>query len=492
MNAALLLVQSLALVPEAVLAPPPIEVVDTYANTWRLEQEAEGPALQVRPAGSSAWQPAPESSPCEGCPRAGEVDGGWVFLLADHAGFVWRGRADRLERLDPHVPEAGWMPLPSSADVPEADLTYLAASPDGMALAGFASGEVVEVDIDADGRAQTRDLAHADGAVRALYSDVDGQLWIAIDGAVYRRPPEPEAWQRHWRPLARLPGGNHDLYAIESQGRAWMAGGLTSGWGLPARTHVFDELFAYDPSVDRWQVVSRMPLPRCYGGIAELDGRLWIVGGAANRRVPDDPDGPREALADVLSYDREGRSWRVEPSLTHARLEVVVAVAAGRIWAFGGSDRAHLDVVESIGPGETAWRAEEPLPHPLNQADACVLDDVVYIMNQVAFLAFDATTGEWNLDLPQLATSPQAAQVAAHRGEVWVMGGSRRRDTNIYNPVANTWRRGPDLPCDNSWGAAVDVGGTLIVAGGAHYSERHRTFLFDDRTWALREDAERR
>lgn len=417
------------------------EIVDTYANRWRLTDGR----LEVCPADTGQWRPAPDST------DEPASEAGWQFVQPDWVGFVWRARADRLERLDPHSLHKGWHVV----DIGPSRLTALGHSADGLTLASFDDGSSVEFDIDAEGEICRRLLGQA--------------------------PPNPPTWQSR----ARLPGGNHDLFAIEYENRLWMAGGLTHGWGLPARMHVFDELLAYDPSSDRWQVVSHMPFPRCYSGIAQIEGTVWIVGGAANLSAPDDPDGPREPLADVQLYDVAADTWRAGPSLSQARLESVVLVAHGRIWAIGGSDGDGLDIVESIGPGEAQWRREPSPPHAVNQADGCVVDGVLYVMSKAGFLGFEPQTGEWDGDLPQLEVSPQAAQVTAHNGEIWVMGGSRRRDTHIYDPETRRWRDGPDLPCDNSWGAAVDVSGTLLVAGGAHWSERHQSYFFDDRVWAF-------
>lgn len=447
--------------------PPADPVRDTYGNHWRLHT----PGLQVRVAGTHDWRPAP-----------GPALPGVRFVAADHAAFVWRASEQVLERLDPRRPDGGWIACAIDGDV----LTALATSPDDMLLAGFASGRIAEIDMDAGGTPHIVDKGRADGPVRELRSTDDGVMHADTDAGPLHLDPPAGSWHRHWRPRARLPAGNHDLFAVEHDGRLWMAGGLAHGYGLPALMHVFDELLAYDVHADRWEIVDRMPFPRCYSGIAEMDDHLWIVGGAANLSAPGDPDGPREPLADVRLYDPRSGTWTEGPPLTHPRLEPVVHVVGGRLWAVGGSDGEPLDAVESIGPGESTWRAEAPLPHPVSQAAGCVLDGVLYVVSRAGFLAFDPHAGGWDVSLPQPADPPQAAQVAAHEGRVWVMGGSRRRDTTIYDPAARTWTAGPGLPCDNSWGAALSLGGELIVAGGAHRSERHETYFFDDRVWSLR------
>ncbi|MFH1568405.1 MAG: hypothetical protein ABIL09_10460 [Gemmatimonadota bacterium] len=464
------------LAPSASADPPEAAVVDTCGNGWRLWPPGSGATPQVRPAGGpSQWLPIPAGP------------GPWAHLVADAAGFIWIGGEDGLRRLDPHHPEAGWRALAPAPDLPGSPVTALARSADDLALAGFASGELVAVDVDAGGAPLVQVLGRLPGAVCAVCTDGRGQVWAATDRALYRRPAAPGAWQHAWRALPRLPGGNHDLFALELEGRAWMAGGLTSGWGWPARTHVFDELLAYDPAAARWEVVSHLPFPRCYSGIAWLAGRLWIVGGAANRRDPGNPDGQREPLGDVRTYDPAAGAWSPAPSLNQPRLEPIVLTAAGRIWAIGGSCGGPLTAVESIGLGEDRWRPEPPLPMPLSQADGCVLDGLLYCIGRPGLLAFDPGQGRWLQDLPQLPEPPQAPQVAAHRGRIWVMGGSRRRSTHLYDPRQRTWCDGPELPTDQAWGAALELGGRLLVAGGAHWSEVHRTYVFDDRVFELRE-----
>lgn len=450
-------------------------VADSYANHWRLDGDG---AVFVRPAGQSRWSSVPPTEPAEPT--------GWQFLLADHVGFIWIGGPGGLCRLNPHDTRAGWQHCQS---LPDATVTALTVSANGLALVGFSTGAIVEVDIDAAGATTVQVLPAATGAVSGLWCDGDGSLVVTTAVGQAVRPASATAWQHCWRPLASLPGGNHDLFAIDVGGKLFMAGGLTSGYGYPPRTHVFDELFAYDPAADVWHVLAHMPFPRCYSGIAELDGKIWIVGGAANLSAPDDPDGAREPLADVQLFDCASGTWSQGPPLVHPRLEPVVLVAAGRIWVIGGTDGEPLTQVESIGAGESAWHPEPSLPWPQNQADGCVLDDTLYCMSRSGFLCFDTTLGRWQTDLPQLETSPQAPQVAAFRRQVWVMGGSRRSDSYIYDPWIKAWSDGPGLPTDNSWGAALDLHGTLVVAGGAYWSQRHERYFFDNRVIALRDDA---
>ncbi|HEY3498868.1 MAG TPA: kelch repeat-containing protein [Polyangiaceae bacterium] len=57
-------------------------------------------------------------------------------------------------------------------------------------------------------------------------------------------------------------------------------------------------------------------------------------------------------------------------------------------------------------------------------------------------------------------------------GELWVMGGFTAgslevtRRVDIYDPVADSWRQGPDLPGAETHIAVVAIGNDIVVAGG--------------------------
>jgi N-acetylneuraminic acid mutarotase len=64
------------------------------------------------------------------------------------------------------------------------------------------------------------------------------------------------------------------------------------------------------------------------------------------------------------------------------------------------------------------------------------------------------------------------ANTAVVGGELWVMGGFTSsalevtRRVDIYDPVADSWRQGPDLPGAETHLAAITSDGDIVVAGG--------------------------
>ena len=414
--------------------------------------------------------------------------GAWEYLLADSVGYVWVAGREGWRRFCPRRVEAGWQTV--GDDLPTGAVTAVGLSPDDLTMAAFASGEVLELDTKATGELTTRPLARAPAPGRCLLSARDGALWVATEEALYRKEPDADAWQRNWeKKRGRLPGGgNHDIFSVECNEKLYVAGGWAGEWGLPPQAHVCDELFAYDTTSEYWEVVSRMYLPRRYNGIAAMAGRVWVVGGET-RIAGREGEGQVLYLVDI--YDPSSGTWTSGPSLNVARTDPFVISCNGRIYAVGGA--AHnsgpiLDSVESIGPGESEWRFETPLPEPTRQGHGCALDGIIYCVSIDGVFAFDAESGRWDETLPQPGAIGQGPLAAAYRGEVWMIGGYGDQRIRCYNPATRTWRLGPKLPTEQSWGAATVMNGQLIITGGAHYSRRHATVVFDDRTYVLRDE----
>ena len=414
---------------------------DIYGNLWSLVEAAAGCQVLVLPAnGPTVWQPA--------WLEAGE----WNYLFADSVGYIWAIGQGTWRRFCPRRMEEGWQVVED--ELLKGPVSAVGCSPDDLLMVAFVSGELVEVDTNAAGEALVQPLASMPAPVRSMCSDRHGAIWAATKDGLYRREAAGDAWQKKWeKKRGRLPGGgNHDIFAVPLANKLYVAGGWAGQWGLPPRDHVCDELFVYDGTSEYWQVPSRMYIPRRYNGIAELEGRIWVVGGE-NRIVARGGEG--QVLYTVDIYDPDSATWCAGPSLNVARTDPFVLSFNGRIYAIGGA--AHnagpkLDSVESIGPGEFAWRFETPLPEPTRQGHACVLAGIVYCASIDGVYAFDPISGTWDEDFPQPGPIGQGPLAAAYGGEVWLIGGYEDQRTRCYNPQSRTWRAGPDLPNEQAWG----------------------------------------
>jgi len=119
-------------------------------------------------------------------------------------------------------------------------------------------------------------------------------------------------------------------------------------------THFMQETRAWLGGVTAWNTP------------AELDGRLFGVGGSTDGATPS---------SRVEAYDPFSDFWRVQPSLPTARLAPAVAVSGGKLYVLGGATGTSgaSAVAEVYSLSGEAWDALPPLPLPRSGATALVL-----------------------------------------------------------------------------------------------------------------------
>jgi hypothetical protein len=330
-----------------------------------------------------------------------------------------------------------------------------------------------------------------------LVADDEGFVWLVGKSTIRFDPRKPErgasetplpTFKPHpnWQAMTRTPISNHDLTAAVLNGRFYVAGGLTADYGFPARSHPFDELWELNPNNWSWRVAAKLFRDRIYCATAAFDNKIWVIGGDVI-----EPDGKRYAITTIEMIDpRTGQVTRGIDS-TIARPMPMALEANKRLYVMGNA-RDQYDQpgkMESIGKGETVWRPEPDGPAGMGPLAGASLDDKLYVIVPKKGLAiFDAKASRWDLIVPPGGV-PRSCQMAAYRGEIWMLGGQDIEDKNqslIFNPRTKQFRKGPPLPRPNSWGAAATVNGKLIVTGGAALrSDTDRIYIYNDRTFVL-------
>jgi len=466
--------QNPMLAPTPPVAPPAASsaaVYDIFGNHWCLgaaDSNGNRPLLVLAAQSPTAWA----VDTLSGLPAHP-----WQFLAADEFGYLWIAAATRCLRLDPHTPQAGWMDLSADLLPPAAPgdrITALGVAASGATLVALRSGALIEIDRDAK---TTTVRSAAPTGVEQIACDQAGDLWLRCGATTYRKAAAADAWQRRWELVDRLPAGDHDLSGDVLDGTFYMAGGQNAGWGYPARPHVFDELFAFDPATRRWRVAAKMQQPRYYNGTTWLEGKVWIVGGYTR-----DAQFNPVLLSSVALWDPGTGVWTAGPYLPQPMENPAALHLRGRIYVAGSATNVkgeHACDLLSIGSGETQWRHEPQGPaYSLALAAAGYNDDLYVALPGHGLGRFDTAKGTWSL--APMAPPVRSPQMAAYEKEIWIMGGrdvERQDQTRIYRPADGSWRSGPELPRPLAWGAAVGLGNRLMVVGGAAgRSYNNRTF----------------
>lgn len=494
--------------PPVPVAPPAGSsepIYDNFDNYWTLAPADEGDYREV------LVLPAQDRSAWISPGSHGLEPGNWLWMQPDEHGYVWVASARQVLRFDPRFPQRGWHDFSLDSRFPAGRLTSLSVGPRGSMLVAVDSGYVVELDRQQSGdggivreRNRVRAVACLPGVTR-MRSDKSGRVWLQVSGKVYRASgslfdlsddatEEPFTEKQdiqpgqHWELVARMPGSNHDLSGDVLNGKFYVAGGLTNGWGYPARDHDFSKLLEFDGQTAQWRIAADLSRGRVYCATSHLDGKVWVVGGDVflDDRQPR-PNGTRIEMDWVQIVDPATGEVTDGPPLACARPMPIALHVGGRIYV-AGNPRGQQDQpgrVESIGHGEKKWRREPNGPAGFGPLAGCALGDQLYLAVPERFLAvFDTRSQIWTtIEVPH---PPRSCQMASFAGEVWLMGGQQvpnQSEVQIYNPATRQWRNGPALPRGLSWGAAADVGGKLIVTGGAG---RHANdYSYNNRTWAL-------
>ena len=81
------------------------------------------------------------------------------------------------------------------------------------------------------------------------------------------------------------------------------------------------------PEFDGWSMGAAMPLARSEHAVAELDGRIWVLGGYPPGRLPSNL---------VQIYDPATSRWSLGPRLPQPIHHTHVAAVGGRLYVIGG------------------------------------------------------------------------------------------------------------------------------------------------------------
>lgn len=209
------------------------------------------------------------------------------------------------------------------------------------------------------------------------------------------------------------------------------------------------------------------PLPRALANRDEAEIALTIDGTNANR-----------VTVSFLSSPTQG--WARRADLLEANSEMSVAELNGRIFILGGypSSRVSVRTVQVYDPLADSWRITTPLPVALNHTVAASVNGKLYVIGGQpdaggagpfvnTTYEFDPVTERWATKSP-MPTARGGAAAAVLDGKIYVAGGRppRGSDFAVYDPATDTWTRLPDLPTQRNHTGAATVGGRIYVTGG--------------------------
>ena len=269
-----------------------------------------------------------------------------------------------------------------------------------------------------------------------------------------------------WTAKTSMPYARSEVGVAQLEGRIYVIGG--SGPGADERV-----VQVYDIAADSWTLAAPLPVGLNHVGAVAVGRKVYVFGGFRESGG---------ASADCFAYDPSSNRWNRIAPLLSPRGSPAVAVLDGLIHVAGGNDRGSIRAHDVYDPGRDTWTSRAPLPVGRDHM-ALVADPAqarlyafggrigTYAHNTGYADAYDPATDTWS-ELSPMPTARSGIAAALLDGQIYVIGGESPRgaftQVEAYDPAANRWSQGAPLPQGRHGTGAVTAGGALYLpAGGA-------------------------
>ncbi len=208
--------------------------------------------------------------------------------------------------------------------------------------------------------------------------------WVPIDNA-WEYDPAADSWKA-LTPMADKRGS---AVAVESGGRIYVIGGVTTVEGAkesfiafgPARVLSINAV--YDPAANKWESRRPMELPRNHAFAGAVHGKIYVIGGRTGHAfitVGTNTDVVEE-------YDPATDMWSApKRRMPTARSGGCCGVHVGKIYVAGGEVTTDQLVgafraVEAYDPATDTWTAMPSMPMPRHGVAGAVLGNRLHFVS---------------------------------------------------------------------------------------------------------------
>ncbi len=275
-----------------------------------------------------------------------------------------------------------------------------------------------------------------------------------------------------WAAKADLPENLYFMATAEVSGIIYTFGG-SSGEGIVGTVYAYDAQPGSDSKClsdpigfdyDSWSMRADMPTARTMAAAAEVDGKIYVIGGALDTsnftatgvvEVYDPASDSWEARHQAEVFDTptypKGSAGDLGPrSMPAALWSPAAAVVDGKIYVIGG------------GAG-----------NPLGE---CTVSSTVYV--------YDPASNSWDTaaDMP---TARALHSVSVVDGLIYAVGGSLENSAGgaleVYDPAIDSWMIAADMPTPRDCLATAAVDGKVYAFGGFAQPSAVRAGVINDR-----------
>ncbi|MCI0420721.1 MAG: hypothetical protein L0387_16195 [Acidobacteria bacterium] len=260
-----------------------------------------------------------------------------------------------------------------------------------------------------------------------------------------------------WTPLAPMPLARQEISSAALDGKIYVIAGFNNSGASTSDVQV------YDPKTNNWSLATPLPIVNNHNAAAVAAGRLYSFGGVSNR---------------VFVYNPGTNSWsEVAPMRFEHGNTAAVAVIDSRIYVAGGTGSGMMgNELEVYDPVANAWTTLASMAVPRNHCAGGAINGRFYVAagrgsaNAAdALEVYDPLTNRWTR-LPSMPAGRSGVGAAVVNGELYVFGGEIPRlfgDVEAYNPLQNRWRQLAPMPTPRHGLFAAVIDNAIYLPGGA-------------------------
>lgn len=195
------------------------------------------------------------------------------------------------------------------------------------------------------------------------------------------------------------------------------------------------EIHRYNPFVNTWQLVDKMPAARQYHSTVYHQGLVYIAGGV---------DLSTEAICKSLwSFNPMNKQWTLEADMIHARKNFNLIACQEKLYAIGGLDASGvLTSVEFYDPLSHMWHEVAPLREARMGLAAAEVNGKIWIagghnghaLNPLSdkVECYDPSNNTWCTVLPKLRYPRYMATLMCVNNEkIYLIGGAASDSSNV-------------------------------------------------------------
>jgi N-acetylneuraminic acid mutarotase len=251
-----------------------------------------------------------------------------------------------------------------------------------------------------------------------------------------------------------MPSFRQEISAGVLNGKIYVIAGYDKD-GASTRT-----VDVYNPNTNSWASAQPIPIANNHNSAAVAAGRLYTFGGLSNR---------------AFVYDPVADSWMdvVPMHFAHSGT-AAVGVFNNKIYIAGGTGGTQTEL-EVYDPVANNWTTLAPMSVPRNHTGGGFIEGKFYVVGgrgsasaPTELEVYDPATNTWTPRAP-MPTGRSGIGVAAVNGELYVFGGEEpglHPEVQAYNPATNTWRSLPNMPTPRHGLWAAVIGNSIYLPGG--------------------------